>query len=122
MLQEVTERQRIKNNVILFDMERQNGLSKDDSLNAEKEDDLKILTHLPPQISVGWQVNFKPEPVKVCLSNPEHAFNLLKKSSKLKENEDCQNISMDFDQAPRQFLYYKRVKKRAGLSISTESQ
>lgn len=120
VVQEIRERQKKQNNIILFGMKEQNGLSKDDRLNAEKDDVLKILTHLSPnfgEITNLYRLGkydkerVKPRPVKVCLANSEQGFNLLKKSSKLKESEDFKNVSIGSDQTPRQLEYYKEVKK-----------
>lgn len=126
IVQEVVERQNRRNNIIIFGMEEQTNLTKEDRINAEKADVSRIFTHLIPNIKTMSNVRrlgkydagrSTPRPVKVTLASSEQVFALLKKSGSLKENDMYKHIYLATDQTPRQIQYYKKIKMELNRRI-----
>lgn len=119
IVQEVVERQNRKANVVIFGVAEQKNLTKDERINAEKTDVLKILTFLLPSLGPISNIfrlgkyneqRTTPRPIKVTAANSQQVMEVLRKSGNLKNNENLKHIRLVPDQTPRQMEYYKKIK------------
>ncbi|CAH1970054.1 unnamed protein product [Acanthoscelides obtectus] len=118
IVQEVSERQNRRCNVIIFGLKEQNGATKDDKPVLEKSEVVKVLTHVTPSITV---TNIRRlgkfdenrtigRPIKVKLANVEQVSELIKKCPSLRNSSEFKHISISTDKTPRQMNFYKTLK------------
>ena len=129
MVQEVTERQKRKTNIILYNMPEQDpSLNNETRKNKEAElvsDFLKLLQHdsgnerssIPELIStpirLGKYVTNKIRPIKLTLKEEKDVFNLLGLIKRKRRNIDAvphfKSVHASSDKTDKQRLYYKEL-------------
>lgn len=121
VVQEMTERDRRKQNIIIFNLpEPQVETLADKRLEdcCQVRQILQItsptvdLTDIVP-IRLGKRDPAKstPRPIKIRLSSHDIATDILKNSKKLKAKDNFSRIVMTSDKTPRQIKYYQTIKK-----------
>nr|CAH7762459.1 unnamed protein product [Callosobruchus chinensis] len=119
VVQEVMERQNRKSNLMIFGLKEQEQSTKDDRIQAEKTDVLKILTFVSPSLTSVSDIRrvgkfdserTHPRPVKVTLGTSDQVLEIIRRSAKLK-NSGFNNISISFDKTPKQVEYYRKLKE-----------
>lgn len=122
VVQELSERNKRKNNIIVFNLSEQSStLNNDDRNNAEKSDISAILKTVGSSINID-HINVqrlgkygtdarRPRPLRIILPSEREIGFLLKNSNKLKTNQKYKNISISTDKTPRQINAYRELKK-----------
>lgn len=124
ILQELSDRQRRKRNIVLFNVpEKENGENR----NAEDSATIKqILNEVDPIINTSitnaWRLGKfskdKNRPLKVILENESIVGIVLRKAKNIKTSEKFGRISISADRTPMQINAYKKVKQELDNRIS----
>lgn len=114
-IEEINERMRRKNNLLIFGVEDSNN----------KEADQRMVTQVISEIDANINIenysiyrlgNFnanKKRPIKIIMDNEEQVINVVKKGHRLRNNANIRGrISLAQDRTPRQVQYYNDLKKK----------
>lgn len=119
LAQEVAERNKRKNNLIIFGVKEQNqDLLADVKCEKDAEIvqailssvDLEVQRNSIKPIRLGKFAHEKQRPIKIALEDEYQVRNVLKKAKKLRSTRQYKNVSIASDRTPRQLNYYKQVK------------
>ncbi|CAH0546587.1 unnamed protein product [Brassicogethes aeneus] len=116
IIQEVLQREKRKNNVIIYNVKECN-----DYNTREAEDNVvisRIFNYLNITISDIKPIRLgkfsptaeKPRPVRINFNEESLVHNFIKQVKKLKNMEDFKNINVSLDRTPRQLQLYSSVK------------
>ena len=139
VIQEFTERQKRKVNLIIFgvDEERQDSITdsgpKEHLIVRQSEKDKssvnKILSTIDPNYNnVNLKIqrlgrfvegSLRPRPLRVTLNSELDVLNLLRTAKVLKNNDCYKNLSLSSDRTPRQISHYKQLKEE--LAVRTKN-
>ena len=122
VIQEITERQKRKYNIIVFGAaEHAANLTKEQRQEEDKAIICDILNETIPSVQTTDLVpkrlgrfsdlNPRPRPIKVTLSNESDVQRIIRNAKKLKGNDKFKDMSVSLDRTPRQLAYYKKVKQ-----------
>ena len=123
VLNEQHDREKIKNNIILFGLEE--GTEQDEEKN-KKQDVVKtkeILTHVNPDVKldkldnatvmrIGNKQANKTRPVKIIMESQDDKNNILRNSRKLKNTDKFSKIGLTFDKTRKQQEEYRILKEK----------
>ena len=123
VLNEQHDREKIKNNIILFGLEE--GTEQDEEKN-KKQDVVKtkeILTHVNPDVKldkldnatvmrIGNKQANKTRPVKIIMESQDDKNNILRNSRKLKHTDKFSKIGLTFDKTRKQQEEYRILKEK----------
>ncbi|KAJ3663951.1 hypothetical protein Zmor_008164 [Zophobas morio] len=122
IVQEITEREKRKCNIVLFGVaEQPPHFTKD----QRQEEDKGIVGDIMKEVGSNIQTtnskihrlgrysenNPRPRPIKVILSNEMEAHDIIQKAKKIKSVERFKDIFLSYDKTPRQIDYYKKIKQ-----------
>lgn len=118
IVQEITERDKRKCNLILFGVSEQQGTSEDRML-ADKTlvtDVLNTVNITPYEanlkpIRLGKYTPEKTRPIKVTLESENQVLIVIKKARELRNMDRYKLISFSLDRTPKQIEYYREVRK-----------
>lgn len=120
IISEVSERQRRKRNILIFNVKEERHRPHDEQNVADKNNIHKIVQLLVPstklnicnvfRLGMPNSSNTRPRPIKLCLTNEEDALKLLKKSQALKETNEFKEVFLTSDKTPREIEFYKSIK------------
>nr|CAH7741774.1 unnamed protein product [Callosobruchus chinensis] len=120
MISEITERQKRKCNIMVFNVSEpdQNKPAKEQS-EADKRTVENILNHVAPELDlqnvasvrVGRFLNSKKRPIKIVLGNADTVRKVLINAKKIKSNNDYKHVSISSDRTKKQIEYFKAVKQ-----------
>nr|CAH7744557.1 unnamed protein product [Callosobruchus chinensis] len=120
VVSEVIERQKRKNNIILFNIKEPNqNMSVNERSDSDTNAVIEIVNKIDPAISLS---NIKPvrlgvfsdtkiRPVKVTLENSDLVKKITINSKKLSTSRTYSNVRISSDRTKRQMDYYKQVKR-----------
>nr|CAI5837874.1 unnamed protein product [Callosobruchus analis] len=120
VIEEISERQKRKSNVMLFNVEEPD---QNKSVREQTESDINLATNIlntiAPDISLagakvvrlGPFAATKVRPVKIILNSPENARKILMNSKKLKNHNIYKKINVSADRTKKQLDHYKRLKQ-----------
>lgn len=116
IINEIYERERRANNIVLYNIEDKELENPEDKLAKDKEKVINIIKSLAPDISLenikihrlGKIVTKnKPRPVKVCMNSRDDAFVVVKNRRKLRERRE--KVFVSFDETDMQRKIFKEV-------------
>lgn len=128
IIQEISERNSRKNNLIIYGITEHPNLSRTDQVERDKNQVQSILEFLSPNIgpSRGNPVRLgrfdatkdKPRPVKLSFDSEEWIRLCIRNAPKLKTNNGYKNISVSFDRTPKQMDYYRKLKTELDARVA----
>lgn len=128
IIQEITERNRRKRNLVIFGVAEINSNSKDDRLQHDEREVNKVLQYLSPEVTYdnikparlgkydGTRDN--PRPIKITLREEDIVHNLIRKAKTLRDSNSFKKINISLDRTPRQLEHYKSLKRELNQRIS----
>nr|CAI5822610.1 unnamed protein product [Callosobruchus analis] len=120
IIQEISDRNSRKGNLILFGVPEDSRLSDNQRKAQDTEQVKNILNVLGDNISsdtvnlvrLGRTVdNSKPRPIKVKLGDENCVHRCIKGVPKLRRHERYSRVTVAFDRTPRQVEHYKKLKQ-----------
>ena len=118
-MQEITEREKRKRNLVLFGPIEQHQVAAEERMLADKAlvTDILNSANIPAQhvnlkpIRLGRYSLGKNRPIKVSLESEDHVRMIIKKARELKNMDRFKHISISLDRTPKQIDDYRNVKK-----------
>lgn len=118
---EINERNKRKNNLIIFGITEENILSRNDRMKSEETKVHEILHFLVPEFPkpdhnrlrrLGkYNVSSsRPRPLRITLNNENEVAKFIKNARKLKESDVYKSFSISYDKTPKQIEYYKQCQ------------
>lgn len=123
VVQEVHERQKRKNNILIFGLAEQQA-NQTNAIRAESDRAAvgDVIAFLGQEVDSDGATlhrvgrldpdSTRPRPVKVTLSSEAVVLKLIRNAKKLKSSERFARIFISFDRTPRQLNYYREVKRQ----------
>nr|CAH7767401.1 unnamed protein product [Callosobruchus chinensis] len=117
---EVTERQKRRNNIIIFNVdEPDQNKPVADQIQQDKATVKELLQYVVPDMALsdvkpfrlGRHATAKKRPIKVVLQKSDVVRNILKNSSSLKNSRNHRSIVISQDRTMKQIEYYKALKQ-----------
>lgn len=119
IIQEVREREKRRNNVILFNVPEPTATDITERVNQDKNAlktvlnaismNEELVTNIKP-IRLGKAGSERPRPIKVRLPDETMVIGVLKNSYRLKSVEGMSSVRISRDNTPKQTAYYKSLK------------
>lgn len=119
VVQEITEREKRKRNLVLFGPTEQHQVAAEERILADKAliADILNTANIPTQnvnlkpIRLGKYTPGKNRPIKINLESEDHVHLVIKKARELKNMDRFKHISISLDRTPKQIDDYRNVKK-----------
>lgn len=114
LIQEVSEREKRKKNLMLFNVSEQNHSSADERNAADREIVNSILrsANIPDSefkiIRLGKYGVSNNRPLKIIFKNEGNVHAVIKKAKDIRREK---NISVSYDRTPKQIEYFRRLKE-----------
>lgn len=127
IVQEITERERRKNNIILFNVTEQvQNLPKNELIESEKKVVIDIVKYVDPDFPVAHIKPFrlgvyspsKNRPIKLVLENENAVRKILKNANKIRSSNAYKKVNFSTDKTKRQIDHYKVVKQELTNRLS----
>lgn len=127
MLNEFTERQKRKNNIVVFGMTEAAELQKEERVELDKARISEILEFSnitrPDHenlkvIRLGRFTPNKSRPIKVILDNEELVKQIIRKAKDMRRHDQFKGIFVSYDKTPRQMDQYQQVKRNLNERLS----
>lgn len=119
IVNEVSDRQYRKNNLIIFGIPDNSSNAKDvikeifSEMRCDLEEDIT-----PVRLGKPDSSRKLPRPIKLRFKSHETVFKLLFKSKLLRSSEKFKNIRMSSDKTPRQQELYRKIKQELNARIA----
>lgn len=118
IIQEVSERQKRKQNLIIYGVEEPRNENPKISTEQDKQKVADLLSFLsvpagsitPIRLGQPPDNSAKTRPIKIVLQSESNVHIAVKNAKKLKTSDSFKNISVSLDRTPRQIAYYRNVK------------
>lgn len=120
IIQEITERNNRKRNIIIYGISEDNTLPKSEKSIQDKSEVINVLHTLTPSLNLD---NVNPyrlgkfdatkitsRPIRVVLNDEQTVFDLIKKAKNLQNHNSYSKIRISLDRTPRQLEYYRSLK------------
>lgn len=120
IIQEITERNLRKRNLVVFGVAEINSNAKEERAQHDEHKLTEILKYLSPNFTTD---NMKPvrlgkydatknnpRPIKISLRDEATVHNFIRKAKTLRDRETFKNVNISLDRTPRQIEYYRTVK------------
>ncbi|CAH2021030.1 unnamed protein product [Acanthoscelides obtectus] len=129
VLQEIEERNRRKQNIIIFGLTEDQSRTKQEQIAHDTQEVKSILQTLSTEIDTNVRLfrlgkfdptKDRPRPVKVSLRNNQDVLLCIKNSAKLTRRSGNRNtrISISTDRTPKQQEFYRKVKHELDQRIA----
>lgn len=121
IIQEVTERENRKCNIIFFGVDEIIASNKDERISQEKDIINNVFSYLsvdidmeitPVRLGKYDRSRSNPRPIKIKLEDTQSVYNVMRLAKNLRDSESYKNIHISQDRTPRQITYYKSVKSQ----------
>lgn len=128
IIQEITERNLRKRNLVIFGVVEIDSKSKDERAHHDEREITKIIQYLSPDATSD---NIKPtrlgkydatknnsRPIKITLCDEATVHNLIRKAKTLRDSDSFKKINISLDRTPRQLEYYRSLKSELNQRLS----
>lgn len=120
ILQEIADRQKRKNNIILFNVpEQDQSKPVNEQLLTENNQVMNIVKHVNPDVQLrevksirlGAYSPNKIRPIKLKLENENTVRQILSNSKKIRSNAAFKKVYFSSDKTKKQIEHYKKIKQ-----------
>lgn len=127
ILMEISDRQKRKNNIILFNVpEQDQSKPVTEQRESDKQEVMDILSIVDPSaleanvkpIRLGVFSESRTRPIKLSFQNEDTARKFLKNAKKIKTNAKYKNVNFSADKTKKQIEYYKKIKQELNDKIN----
>lgn len=119
IIQEISDRDRRKRNLIIHGIKELSGATKNERLSHDTVKVAEVLTvfsanSISSPMRLGKFDNSRstPRPIKVTLPDEETVHRIIHNIRNIKDNDQFKNISISLDRTPKQIAYYMTIKKQ----------
>lgn len=119
VIQEISERERRKTNLIVFGIPEQTNVSPKEKVAHDLLEIQNLLkaANCPPNheikaFRIGKESTTNTiRPIKVILPSEKQVHAVIKKAKELRSNSSYKSVSISFDRTPKQIDHYRQLKK-----------